>query len=302
MQKRNLIGTESVRLWGKFGMKIAIASGKGGTGKTTIATNLACSIARAGETVQYLDCDVEEPNGHIFLKPDVEETQNVTIGVPEVDAELCNGCGKCGQLCQYSAIICLKDTVMTFEQLCHSCGGCMAICPQTAIKEKQRKIGIAEFGRADGIYYGAGKLDIGAIQSPALIRHVKQKSMNNGTVVVDVPPGTSCPVIEAVKGADFVLLVTEPTPFGLNDLELAVEMVRALGLAFAVAINRCDIGDDRVVRYCQQQDIEILLEVPHDRLVAEAYSQGIKIVDALPGYEEKFLELYQKINASVAVK
>ena len=302
MQKRNLIGTESVRLWGKFGMKIAIASGKGGTGKTTIATNLACSIARMGETVQYLDCDVEEPNGHIFLKPDVEETQNVTIGVPEVDAELCNGCGKCGQLCQYSAIICLKDTVMTFEQLCHSCGGCMAICPQTAIKEKQRKIGIAEFGRADGIYYGAGKLDIGAIQSPALIRHVKQKSMNNGTVVVDVPPGTSCPVIEGVKGADFVLLVTEPTPFGLNDLELAVEMVRALGLAFAVAINRCDIGDDRVVRYCRQQDIEILLEIPHDRLVAEAYSQGIKIVDALPGYEEKFLELYQKINASVAVK
>jgi len=283
-------------------MKIAIASGKGGTGKTTIATNLACSIARTGKDVQYLDCDVEEPNGHIFLKPDIEETRNVTIGVPEVDTEKCNGCGKCGQLCQYSAIICLKDTVMTFEQLCHSCGGCMAICPQAAIKEKQRKIGIAEFGRADGIYYGAGKLDIGAIQSPALIKHVKQKSINDGTVIIDVPPGTSCPVIEAVKGADFVLLVTEPTPFGLNDLELAVEMVRELKLPVAVAINRCDIGDDRVVRYCQQQDIEILLEIPNDRLVAEVYSQGIKIIDALPGYEEKFLQLYQKINARVAVK
>ncbi len=283
-------------------MKIAIASGKGGTGKTTIATNLACSIGRMGKEAQYLDCDVEEPNGHIFLKPNIEETQNVTIGVPEVDTEKCDGCGKCGQLCQYSAIICLKDTVMTFEQLCHSCGGCMAICPQAAIKEKQRKIGIAEFGRADGVYYGAGKLDIGAIQSPALIKHVRRKAINNGTVIIDVPPGTSCPVIEAVKGADFVLLVTEPTPFGLNDLKLAVGMVRELKLPFAVAINRCDIGDDRVVRYCQQQDIEILLEIPNDRLVAEVYSQGIKIIDALPGYEEKFLQLYEKINARIAVK
>jgi len=283
-------------------MQIAVASGKGGTGKTTIATNLACSIARMGQTVQYLDCDVEEPNGHIFLKPDIEETQNVTIGVPEVDTELCDGCGKCGQLCQYSAIICLKDTVMTFEQLCHSCGGCMAVCPQAAIKEKQRKIGIAEFGRANGVLYGAGKLDIGTIQSPALIKHVRRKAVNNCTVVIDVPPGTSCPVMEAIKRVDFVLLVTEPTPFGLNDLELAVEMVRVLKLPFAVAINRCDIGDDRVVRYCQLQDVEILLEMPNDRLVAEAYSHGIKIIDALPGYEEKFAKLYRKINAIVTVK
>jgi len=283
-------------------MKIAIASGKGGTGKTTIATNLACSIARMDEAVQYLDCDVEEPNGHIFLKPDIEEAQDVTIGVPEVDVEKCDGCGKCGQLCQYSAIICLKDTVMTFEQLCHSCGGCMAICPQTAIKEKQRKIGVAEFGKADGVYYGAGKLDIGAIQSPALIRHVRRRAVDDGTVVIDVPPGTSCPVIEAVKGADFVLLVTEPTPFGLNDLVLAVEMVRKLKLSFAVAINRCDIGDDGVLSYCRQQDIEVVLEMPNDRLVAEAYSQGIKIIDALPGYEEKFVQLYQKINARAGIK
>jgi MinD superfamily P-loop ATPase len=280
-------------------MQIAIASGKGGTGKTTIATNLAASISQAGMKVQYLDCDAEEPNGHIFLKPEIESTEDVTVGVPEVDQEKCTGCGKCGQLCQYSAIVCVKGKVLVFEELCHSCGGCMAICPEGAIAEKQRKIGVAEFGKSNDMYFGHGKLNIGAIQTPALIRYVKQKANNDGVTILDVPPGTSCPVIEAIKGADFVLLVTEPTPFGLNDLELAVGMVKELGLGFAVAINRCDIGDDRVLRYCRQQDIEILLEIPNDRLVAEAYSRGIKIIDALPTYEEKFLQLYQKINARV---
>jgi len=283
-------------------MLIAIASGKGGTGKTTIATNLACSIARIGQAVQYLDCDVEEPNGHIFLKPDIKETQKVTVGVPEVDNELCNGCGKCGQLCQYSAIVCLKGKTLVFEQLCHSCGGCELVCPTGAIKEKQIEIGFVDLGSAGDVKFGQGRLKIGDVRSPALIKKVKENAANNGTVLIDAPPGTSCPVVEAVKGADFVLLVTEPTPFGLNDLQLAVEMVRELGLAFAVVINRCDIGDDRVVSYCQQQDIEILLEIPNDRLVAEAYSQGIKIIDALPGYEEKFLQLYEKIDARVAVK
>lgn len=283
-------------------MKIAIASGKGGTGKTTIATNLACSIARTGKNVQYLDCDVEEPNGHIFLKPDIKEMQKITIGVPEVDNELCNGCGKCGQLCQYSAIICLKDKAITFEQLCHSCGGCELICPTGAIREKYIEIGFVDLGTAGDVKFGQGRLKIGDVRSPALIKKVKEHAANNGTILIDAPPGTSCPVIEAVKGVDYVLLVTEPTPFGLNDLQLAVEMVRELGLAFAVVINRCDIGDDRVVRYCQQQEIEILLEIPNDRLVAEAYSQGIKIIDAIPGYEEKFLQLYEKINARAAVK
>ena len=283
-------------------MQIAIASGKGGTGKTTIATNLACSIARMGQTAQYLDCDVEEPNGHIFLKPDVKETKKVTIGVPEVDSELCDGCGKCGQLCQYSAIVCLKDKAMTFEQLCHSCGGCELVCPTGAIKEKQIEIGFVDLGAAGDVKFGQGRLKIGDVRSPALIKKVKENVADNSTVIIDIPPGTSCPVVEAVKGADFVLLVTEPTPFGLNDLKLAVGMVRELKLPFAVAINRSDIGDDGVIRYCRQQDIEILLEIPNDRLVAEAYSQGIKIIDALPGYEEKFLQLYEKIDAKVLVK
>ncbi len=283
-------------------MKIAIASGKGGTGKTTIATNLAVSLARAGRQVQYLDCDVEEPNGHIFLKPVIEITEDATVGVPEVDASRCTGCGRCGQLCQYSAIICIQKSVMTFEQLCHSCGGCMAICPESAITEKPRKIGIVQYGAADGVAFGHGKLDIGTIQSPALIRRVKRGAAQEGVVLLDAPPGTSCPVIEAVKDADFVLLVTESTPFGLNDLELAVGMVRELGLPFAVAINRCDVGDDGVVKYCRREEIDIVLEIPNERPIAEAYSRGVVMVDAIPHYVERFQQLYERISDSLVAR
>jgi len=283
-------------------VRIAIASGKGGTGKTTIATNLASTISHSGMKVQYLDCDAEEPNGHIFLKPRIESSEDVTVGVPEVDQGKCTGCGKCGQLCQYSAITCVKGKVLVFEELCHSCGGCMAICPEDALVEKQRKIGVAEFGKSNGIHFGHGKLNIGAIQTPALIRYVKQKAINDGLTILDVPPGTSCPVIEAIKGSDFVLLVTEPTPFGLNDLELAVGMVRELKLPFAVAINRSDIGDDAVAKYCQKENIEVQLEIPNDRTVAEAYSRGIMMVDVLPEYKEKFLNLWEQIRSQKAVK
>jgi len=185
---------------------------------------------------------------------------------------------------------------MVFEQLCHSCGGCMAVCPENAISEKQRKIGIAEFGKSNGLYFSHGKLDIGAIQTPALIKYVKNKAINDCITVLDVPPGTSCPVIEAIKGSDFVLLVTEPTPFGLNDLELAVGMVRELKLPFAVAINRSDIGDDAVVKYCQKESIKIILEIPNDRKIAESYSRGIMIVEAIPEYKSKFLKLYEDVK------
>jgi len=277
-------------------MKIAIASGKGGTGKTTIATNLAHSIARMGKPVQYLDCDVEEPNGHIFLKPDIEKTQNVTIGVPDVDMDKCNGCGKCGELCQYSAIICLKGKVLVFDQLCHSCGGCMLVCPTGAIKEKQKEIGFADIGTANGVKFGQGRLKIGDIHTPSLIKHVKQEAVNEGVVIVDAPPGTSCPVVEAVRGADFILLVTEPTPFGLNDLELAVGMVRELKIPFAVVINRSEPDEQIINQYCQDENIDIIFEVPDDRRIAEAYSVGKMIVDVLPDYKKDFAGLYESVS------
>jgi len=277
-------------------MKIAVASGKGGTGKTTIATNLACSIAEIGKQVQYLDCDVEEPNGHIFLKPDIDQTQTVTIGVPEVDNELCNGCGKCGQLCQYSAIICLKDKPLVFDQLCHSCGGCMLVCPTGAIKEKPKEVGFTDFGSANGVKFGQGRLKIGDIHSPSLIKKVKASALAEGIVIIDAPPGTSCPVIEAVKGSDFVLLVTEPTPFGLNDLKLAVGMVRELKIPFAVVVNRSEPDEQMINQYCRDENIDIIFEVPDDRRIAEAYSVGEMIVDVLPDYKKEFTGLYESVS------
>ncbi len=283
----------------EMSMKIAVASGKGGTGKTTIATNLAVSLSRNGRNVRYLDCDAEEPNGHIFLKPEITKAEDVTVGVPEVDQEACSGCGRCGDLCQYGAITCVKGKVLLFEQLCHSCGGCMAICPEGAIAEKQRKIGTAESGHSNGMFFSHGLLDTGAIQTPALIKHVKKGIVEDEMNILDVPPGTSCPVIEAVKDADFVLLATEPTPFGLNDLVLAVGMVRRLDKSFGVAINRCDIGDQEVLRYCREEDIEVLFQIPNDRKIAEAYSRGEMMVDALPEYEKKFLQLNDKIENMV---
>jgi MinD superfamily P-loop ATPase len=276
---------------------IAIASGKGGTGKTTIATNLAHYVARSGQKVQYLDCDVEEPNGHIFLKPQINHSQQVTIDIPQVDLEKCIGCGKCGEICQYSAIICIKENVLTFEQLCHSCGGCMRVCPADAIEPKPLDIGDIEFGKAGDIDFVHGKLRIGHVRTPSLIKEVKKYIKQGRLAIIDVPPGTSCPVVEAVKGADFVLLVTEPTPFGLNDLKLAVDLVRKMNLPFAVAINRYDIGNEEVEKYCEAESIAVCMKLPDDRRIAEIYSTGQIIVDVLSEYREEFSLIYKYINS-----
>lgn len=269
-------------------MNIAIASGKGGTGKTTISTNLAFTLARQGKSVQLLDCDVEEPNCHIFLKPQIQSSGPVNVLLPKVLDERCNGCGVCARVCEYSAIVVVKDKVLVFPELCHGCGGCSLFCPQEAIVEIQRPVGTVEMGSSGAVRFIQGLLNIGELMSPAVIHGVKKAAGQSDINIIDSPPGTSCPVIASVKDADFVLLVTEPTPFGLNDLKLAVEMVRRLMIPFAVAINRCDIGDDEVQRYCQEEDIDIVLQIPDDRRIAEAYSCGEMIIDVLDEYKGLF--------------
>jgi MinD superfamily P-loop ATPase len=275
---------------------IAIASGKGGTGKTTIATNLACTVSALGRKVQYLDCDVEEPNGHIFLKPRIIGRQEITVDVPQVDPEKCTACGKCGEICQYGAIVCIKEHVLSFEQLCHCCGGCIRICQADAISTKLLKIGDIEFGKTGDIDFANGRLQIGNVRTPALIKEVKKQIKQDRLAILDVPPGTSCPVVAAVKGVDLVLLVTEPTPFGLNDLKLAVELLRVMNLPFAVVINRYGIGNEEVEKYCNVENIDIIMKLPDDRRIAEAYSTGQIIVDVFNEYRHQFSELYEYVK------
>lgn len=276
-------------------MIIAIASGKGGTGKTTVSVNLARTI---GSDVHLLDCDVEEPNVHLFLKGRVVGNDIVTIPIPEVDESLCDACGECGRFCVYHAIVSFGSTPLVFPELCHGCGGCALVCPRTAIHETGRRIGVVETRDAESITLIQGRLDIGVAMAPPLIRAVKARLKEGKTAILDAPPGTSCPVIATVRGADFVLLVTEPTPFGLNDLRLAVDMLRELSLPFGVVVNRMGAGDDRVHGFCREEDIPILLELPDDRRIAEAYSRGELVVDALPEYRPHFETLLRNIGES----
>ena len=280
-------------------MRIAIASGKGGTGKTTVATNLACVASRNGRSVAYLDCDVEEPNGHIFLKPQFTSTTGVGVMIPKVDEDKCTHCGKCGEICQYSAIVSAGKAVLVFAELCHGCGGCSLVCAPGAITEVLHETGKVQVGSAGPVAFVHGLLNVGQPMSPPVIKAVKAAAPAVDVVIIDVPPGTSCPVIESVRGCDFVLLVTEPTPFGLNDLKMAVEMVRALELPFGVVINRADLGDQETRSYCQRDRIGILAEIPDDRRVAEAYSRGAIACEAIPEYESLFAKLLTAIGEEV---
>ncbi|MBN2473098.1 MAG: ATP-binding protein [Pirellulales bacterium] len=277
-------------------MQIAIASGKGGTGKTTVATNLAYVASRGGHHVAYLDCDVEEPNGHIFLNPQITDRRPVASPVPQVDAAKCTLCGKCGEICRFSAIVRVGKKVLVYPELCHGCGGCSLVCPADAIREAPREIGVLEIGSAGPIEFAQGVLHIGQPMSPPVIRAVKAMAPRSELTVIDAPPGTSCPVIEAVSRADFVILVTEPTPFGFHDLKLAVEMVRILHLPFGVVINRAGLDGADVRSYCTAQRIPVLAEIPDDRRLAEAYSRGQMAAVALPEYEAAFTRLWKSVE------
>jgi len=278
---------------------ISVASGKGGTGKTTIATNMAAVLARRGFDVTYLDADVEEPNGKIFLKPDHLKQFDVSVPVPRVDFNKCTFCGACSTACEFHAIAVFGKTVVVFDSLCHSCGGCSDICPENAITEISRNIGFINQGIGLGVKFYEGRLNVGEAVSPPVTKTLRKISEKSPITIIDAPPGTSCPVIEAINNTDFVVLVTEPTPFGLNDLKLAVAMVRELQLPVGVVLNRCDIGDNLTEDYCNKEKIDILLKMPYNRKLAESYSHGDMIFNLDPAYDQMLFELYNNITGRI---
>ena len=275
-------------------MKIAVLSGKGGTGKTTVSASLALSL----DECQYVDCDVEEPNGYIFLKPDIKESIPVNVLVPKADASKCNSCGSCGRACQFHAIAVVKGKVLVFPEICHHCGACLIACTQHAISEVARTVGVVESSEDGG--FMQGKLNIGEPVSIPIIRELKKRLHKDIPVVLDCSPGASCTVVQSIDGCDYCILVTEPTPFGLHDLKIAVELVRKMGIPFGIVLNKASANYSRIQEYCDQNRIEILMEIPYSQEIAHAYSNGILPVQNNPEWKQKFKELYNRLERSAA--
>lgn len=273
-------------------MIVAIASGKGGTGKTSISVNLASVLEGP---VQLIDCDVEEPNIHLFLPGRSLAKDVVNIDMPQIDATRCDGCGMCVEACQFNALALVAEVPMLFGELCHGCGCCALVCPQLAIGEKASRIGVIKTWQSGQILLKGGCLDVGVSSASTLVHAVKERLVPGMDAILDAPPGTACQAVATLRGVDYAVLVTEPTPFGLHDLRLAVDTARELGVKFGVVINRSDIGDARVHDYCTQENIPVLLEIPEDRRIAEAYSRGELMIDALPQYRADFQRLWQAI-------
>ena len=276
-------------------MIISIASGKGGTGKTTVATNIALSI----KNVQFFDCDVEEPNANIFLKSKIIDSEDVKVNYPTILKNKCNYCGKCSEFCAYNAIAVVPSNILVFPELCHSCIGCELVCPNNAIDWTDRSVGIIKHGQSNGIDFYEGLLTEGEMQAIPVIKSLKKKINKNKNVIIDSPPGTSCPVIESISGSDYCILVTEPTPFGFHDLKLAVAVVKHLKIPFGVIINRDGIGNDRVDSYCKNENIPILLKIPEKQKIAYLYSKGISLVNESHEWHEMFGLVFNRIQEEV---
>ena len=276
-------------------MKIAVASGKGGTGKTTVAVSLALSWDSA---VTFADCDVEEPNSQIFLKPDITASRQFSLQIPAIDEEKCNYCGKCREICRFNAITIFGKTIMSFPDMCHSCGGCFLVCDQGAIREAKRTVGTVEWGMAKEMAFFQGRLRVGEAMSSPLIKEVKKQAENSQTdlTVLDAPPGTSCPVIKTVRDTNFVVLVAEPTPFGLHDLKLAASTIATLNIPMGVVINKSGLGDNSVENWCKDHGIPVLMNIPFSRAAAEAYATGRPLVELQPELKTGFKRIIEEIS------
>ena len=276
-------------------MRIAVLSGKGGTGKTTISTSLAASLGEC----QYIDCDVEEPNGAIFLKPNLKKKLPVKVLVPQVEESKCDGCGLCGEVCQFNAIAVIKDQVLIFPEICHHCGACVLVCPQKAIIETERIIGVVETNEQAS--FMQGKLNIGEPVGIPIIRELKERIRKGVPVIIDCPPGASCAVVQSIEDCDYCILVTEPTPFGLHDLKIGVQVVSKMRIPFGVVINKAIDEKTSVHEFCWENQIEILMKIPFSQEIAEGYSRGVLPIQESSEWKERFLELYRKVESGVQV-
>jgi MinD superfamily P-loop ATPase len=277
-------------------MQIVVASGKGGTGKTTVATSLALS---AGESsVRFMDCDVEAPNAALFLNPQLDTRKEVGIQLPVVDESLCTHCGRCAEVCEFHAIAVIGKKILIFPELCHGCGSCTLICPEKAISERLDVMGVLESGiTATGVDFAQGVMNVGKPMAVPIIRELKKWAPAHmfEIEIRDAPPGASCPVVETMRGADFILLVTEPTPFGLHDLKQVAGIARELEIPSGVVINRDGIGDNAVEAYCAETGLPILLRIPMERYIAEGVAQGKTLVDIHPEYKDRFRQMFMQI-------
>jgi MinD superfamily P-loop ATPase len=281
-------------------MKLAVASGKGGTGKTMVAANLALALAGTCP-VTLVDCDVEEPNLHLFF-PAPFTTRDITVPVPVIDESTCDHCGRCGEFCQYGAITVLHDRILFFPELCHSCGGCSLVCPKAAVREVPKRVGTLNFSEpVPGLHLISGFLDTGSPHAVPVIKAAKRAAAGGSLVIYDSAPGTSCPVIETLEGCDACILVTESTPFGMHDLELAVEVADQLGVPAGVVINRSDGQDQATLRYCAGHNLEVLLTIPFDRDIAAIQNRGDLLCRIRPGWQKVFADLYSKCRTLAGV-
>lgn len=279
-------------------ISISILSGKGGTGKTTIAVNMALSL----DNVQLLDADVEEPNDYIFISPEIinKDSEPVMRLIPEVDDEKCTACRKCVDFCEYNALAMMLDNVLVFEEVCHSCGGCKIVCPEDAITEKEKELGKILHDEQKSIDFWQGELNTGEEKAVPVIEKLKTKINHNKKIIIDSPPGTTCPTIEAITDTDYTLVVTEPSPFGVHDLDMVVEMLKTVDQPFSVIINRAEEDSNYLIEdYCRENNINILMEVPFSRKIAELYSRGKVFVGEIEGWESKFKNLYKNIVEEV---
>jgi MinD superfamily P-loop ATPase len=281
-------------------MKIAVASGKGGTGKSMVAANLAFTLAWTGQ-VTLVDCDVEEPNLHLFF-PAAATITDVTVPVPVIDETACNHCGKCGEICQYGALTVLESRVLFFPELCHSCGGCTLVCPNNAIREKPKRIGtLSTSAPQPGLKLVSGTLDTGSPHAVPVIRAAKKQAAEDPVVIIDTAPGTSCPVVEALDGCDACILVTESTPFGLHDLQLAVDVAARLGVPAGIVINRSDGEDQETLRFCTDHDLEVMMTIPFDREIAAIQNRGDLLCRVRPEWQQAFCALFVKCRSLAGV-